>query len=59
MIALKKNGGEILRFIGDAMLIVFPVDESRTLERACKNALASAVAAQQQVKQINLERVKA
>ena len=53
---VEKNGGEILRFIGDAMLIVFPVDESRTIRQACSSALSSAMSAQQQVNAINLTR---
>ena len=31
---VKQHGGEILKFIGDAMLAVFPLDTDRAL-RAC------------------------
>ncbi len=55
---VEKNGGEILRFIGDAMLIVFPVDATRTLAQACESALSSALSAQQQAKEYNLKRKK-
>ena len=48
-----------MRFIGDAMLIVFPVDELTSLDQACQNALASAINAQQQAQQINIDRDKA
>ena len=53
---VEKNGGEILRFIGDAMLIVFPAENLQTISQACEKALASAVDAQMQTRQINLSR---
>ena len=53
---VENHGGEILRFIGDAMLIVFPVDDSNTLKQACQNALSSAIAAQKSTQAINLQR---
>lgn len=40
--AVQKHGGEVLRFIGDAMLIVFPTDQDGGVSQACKNALAAA-----------------
>ena len=55
---VEKNGGEILRFIGDAMLIVFPVDDSKSITQACQSALTSAITAQKQVQQVNIERKK-
>ena len=53
---VDKNGGEILRFIGDAMLIVFPVEKSQTISEACEKALASAIDAQSQTQKVNLLR---
>lgn len=45
--AVTAHGGEILRFIGDAMLIVFPVQEGRAPDEArrdaCRAALDAAV----------------
>lgn len=35
-------GGEILRFIGDAMLIVFPVENGLTEKQVCQSALSAA-----------------
>ena len=55
---VEKNGGEILRFIGDAMLIVFPVENLTTITQACEKALASALDAQLQTRQINILRKK-
>lgn len=40
--AVSARGGEILRFVGDAMLIVFPADAERDLERACRDAVDAA-----------------
>ncbi len=40
--AVTARGGEILRFIGDAMLIVFPVSAEDELMGACEAALDSA-----------------
>ncbi len=40
--AVTARGGEILRFVGDAMLIVFPVSEQNELSAACEAALESA-----------------
>jgi adenylate cyclase len=33
--AVTARGGEILRFIGDAMLIVFPIDDNMCAQSAC------------------------
>ena len=40
--AVTARGGEILRFIGDAMLIVFPIDEHISRESACNAAIDAA-----------------
>ena len=53
---VEKNGGEILRFIGDAMLIVFPAEKSDTIAEACQKALSSAIDAQLLARQINVSR---
>jgi adenylate cyclase len=45
--AVTAQGGEILRFIGDAMLIVFPIDEHISRESACNAAIDAARDAQQ------------
>lgn len=53
---VEKNDGEILRFIGDAMLIVFPAEKSETIADACQKALTSAIDAQLTVRNINSTR---
>ncbi len=41
--AVGARGGEVLRFIGDAMLIVFPITDKVTSSEACNSALDSAI----------------
>ena len=36
---VQKHGGEILKFIGDAMLLVFPTDDSRSHQDVCNSML--------------------
>ena len=54
--AVTARGGEILRFIGDAMLIVFPIDDSKCLESACNAALDAAIDAQDSLASLNHRR---
>lgn len=54
-IAISEHGGEIMRFIGDAMLIIFPADDGRSPQQACWDALAAAKQAQRLVQEVNLE----
>ena len=62
--AVIDNGGQVLRFIGDAALAIFPIDSlgehaqasAMTPERARVNALAAADDAAQRIAAINLER---
>ena len=51
--AVTARGGEILRFIGDAMLIVFPIDEHVSPRSACQAALEAAHDAQQSIASLN------
>ena len=54
--AVTAQGGEILRFIGDAMLIVFPIDENSARETACKAAIDAAIDAQSTLASLNHRR---
>ncbi|MGB0669908.1 MAG: adenylate/guanylate cyclase domain-containing protein [Rhodospirillales bacterium] len=54
--ATTARGGEILRFIGDAMLIVFPVAQMGCMTTACQSALDSALDAFNVLATVNLMR---
>ena len=51
--AVGAHGGEILRFIGDAMLIVFPAGAQRDLAAACRDATDAALDAFARVEAVN------
>jgi adenylate cyclase len=53
--AVDAHGGEVLKFIGDAMLAIFPIaaDDAGS---ACRQALAAAEAAEAAIAAINLQR---
>lgn len=51
------HGGEVLSFIGDAVLAVFPLEEEDAMQqRACDDALAAAAEAEERVDAFNKER---
>lgn len=50
---VEAHGGEILKFIGDAMLAIFPLDS----ERACRRALQAAIAAEAGMAELNRARL--
>jgi adenylate cyclase len=54
--AVTARGGEILRFIGDAMLIVFPIDENMCGKTAANAALDSALDARNTLATLNHRR---
>jgi len=54
--AVTARGGEILRFIGDAMLIVFPIDDANGARSACNAAIDSAIDAQSTLASLNHRR---
>jgi adenylate cyclase len=54
--AVTARGGEILRFIGDAMLIVFPIEGNMCRQTACNAALDSAIDAQNTIASLNHRR---
>ncbi|MGH6898681.1 MAG: adenylate/guanylate cyclase domain-containing protein [Geminicoccaceae bacterium] len=49
---VEEHGGEILKFMGDAMLAIFPFDS----EQACRRALQAALDARAAMAQLNRER---
>ena len=54
--AVNARGGEILRFIGDAMLIVFPIDDNMCNKTACNAAIDAAIDAQNTLEIMNHRR---
>jgi len=57
--AVQENHGEILKFIGDAMLAIFPVDtDTDDTELACRRCLDAAQAAQEKLLTWSNERVR-
>ena len=57
--AVLANGGEVLRFIGDAVLAIFPIRKGEaTARQACKAALAAAREAKRRLAKVNRKRRK-
>jgi adenylate cyclase len=53
------HGGEVLRFIGDAVLAVFPLlDGDSVYQRACDDALAAAADAEERLLELNRNRAE-
>jgi len=48
-----EGGGDVLKLIGDGVLAIFPAEDR---ERACRSALAAAVAARRSVAELNRRR---
>jgi len=56
--AVQESGGEILKFIGDAMLAIFPVDEEQGVQDAATKALTAAAVAEHGMAALNAKRVE-
>ena len=54
--AVSSHGGEILRFIGDAMLIVFPTNEFKSVANACRAAIFASIDAFNSMATVNHRR---
>ncbi len=55
--AVIDNGGEVLKFIGDAVLAIFPIDDRESpYPEACERALAAVREADQAIVGLNAER---
>jgi adenylate cyclase len=55
--AIEVHGGEVLKFIGDALLAIFPAGEGEALPSA--PAIAAALAARRRIAELNADRAKA
>jgi adenylate cyclase len=54
--AVEEQQGETLKFIGDAMLAIYPIATASSGRKAAQRALASARSAQARIAEINLAR---
>lgn len=57
--AVLAHGGEVLRFIGDAVLAIFPIRDGGSERNACEAALSAARDADNKMAKINQERAAA
>jgi adenylate cyclase len=51
--AIHKYGGEILKFIGDGLLAIFPIDGTASASGAAHNAMAAAMEALEAVRHLS------
>ena len=54
--AVGEAGGDVLKFIGDGMLAVFPVTDDSTVPERCRDATAAVAAARTALAQVNEKR---
>jgi adenylate cyclase len=54
---IERNGGQILKFLGDGLLAIFPVQDVAFRHYACRSALEAALAAHAAVDALNRERL--
>ena len=57
--AVTAAGGEVLKFMGDGLLAIFPIGTEHTVDQTCIRALDATIAAQQQMAELNRSRVEA
>jgi len=50
--AITENGGEVLKFMGDGLLAIFPVTADADASAVCRNALAGALLVQQRIAEL-------
>jgi len=56
--AVREQGGEILKFVGDGMLTIFPMRDDLDRDRACRSALQAAKDGSRALDALNVERAK-
>lgn len=57
-VSIMANGGEILKFIGDAVLAIFPMRTSQNEKTICQNAFKAALKADEELILLNNDRKK-
>jgi adenylate cyclase len=56
--SLRERGGQVLKFIGDAMLAIFPFEDADRAE-TCRRALDGAIEAMRNIEELNAARASA
>src|SRR6516225_2448121 len=56
--SLRPRGGQVLKFLGDGMLAIFPFDDA-TREQVCRQALDAAAEAMHAIERLNAARRQA
>ncbi|MCP5000085.1 MAG: adenylate/guanylate cyclase domain-containing protein [Hyphomicrobiales bacterium] len=54
--AVEANGGDVLKFMGDGILSIFPIDEANSRENCCRNAANAPQTAIASLNVLNVER---
>lgn len=54
--AVEERGGDVLKFMGDGILSIFPIDDAHSAEEQCARALEAARVAIQNLRDHNTER---
>jgi adenylate cyclase len=57
--AVEGHGGQILKFMGDSLLAIFPIEDAGFRDYACRQALEAALAAHASVEALNRSRAAA
>lgn len=57
--AVQKRQGEVLKFLGDGILVIFPISAAVSKSTRCMAALEAALEARQALRQLNEARTKA
>ena len=57
--SVHKHGGDVLKFLGDGVLAVFPILDGTNIPKRCADALAAARQAQDKLDEVNEGRLRA